>query len=242
MHPELIPSILETSYKKVVHRLEQVHGAVRAVQIDICDGVFVPSNTWPYMAPMLADGPDHYDMDFKALIASNGEDNMPMWEDFDFELDLMIADAKKLIPDLLAIGPVRVLFHAEAMKDLEGEMHELRKIVPGIVEVGIAINAGTNPEILFPLIDGGIVTSVQCMGIAKIGYQGQPFDERVFANLKTLRARYPDLPLCVDGAVTLENAQKLIEAGATRLAPGSGVFTAPDIKKRIADFKEILEK
>lgn len=237
---EIIPAVLEKTFGDVRHRLDQVVGSVKTVQIDICDGVFVPSVTWPYTDPILAHQANHYDKAFQEIIDGGGEVNMPNWEDFNFELDLMIADAKRLLPDLLTIGPSRVLFHAEALTDLESDMYELAKMVPPIVEVGIAINAGTDPEILFKLIDEKIVTSVQCMGIAKIGFQGQPFDERVLTNLKTLRARYPKLPLGVDGSVTLETAPKLIAAGATRLASGSGIFAAPDVAARISEFNKVV--
>jgi ribulose-phosphate 3-epimerase len=240
MRTEIIPAVLEKTFPDVTRRLEQVAGLVETVQIDICDGVFVPSVTWPYMAPLVADGPSHYDVAFKEIIDGAGEVNMPNWEDFNFELDLMVADAKKLLPDLLTLGPSRVLFHAEAFNDLYSEMHELAKTVPPLVEVGVAINADTNPEVLYKLLDEKIITSVQCMGIAKIGYQGQPFDERVLTNLKTLRTKYPTLPLGVDGSVTLETAPRLVEAGANRLASGSGIFAAPDIAQRISEFKNIL--
>ena len=237
---EIIPAVLEKSFADVEHRLHQVLGAVKTVQIDICDGVFVPSVTWPYTDPMLANQANHYDKAFAEIVEGGGEVVMPFWEEMDFELDLMVADAKRLLPDLLTIGPARVIFHAEALSDLEADMYELAKMVPPIVDVGIAINAETNPEILFNLIDEKIVTCVQCMGIPKIGFQGQPFDERVLANLKTLRARYPNLPLSVDGAVTLETAPKLIAAGATRLTSGSGIFAAPEPATRIAEFKKVM--
>lgn len=237
---EIIPAVLEKTYADVVRRLDQVVGSVKTVQIDVCDGIFVPSVTWPYTDPMRADQANHYDAAFQEIVDGAGEVNMPHWEEFDFELDLMIDDAKRHLPDLLTIGPSRVLFHAEAMKDLEGDMHELAKMMPPMVEVGIAINADTNPEILFPLIDDKIVTSVQCMGIAKIGYQGQPFDERVLTNLETLRAKYPNLPLGVDGSVTLETAPKLVKAGATRLASGSGIFAVEDPAERIGEFNALM--
>ncbi len=236
---EIIPAILEKNYTEVVRRLDQVAGSVKTVQIDICDGVFVPSITWPFVSPAQYDKTLNLDKGFRAIAAHEYE--IPHWEDFDFELDLMVADAKKLLPDLMGIGPARVLFHAEAFTDLYLEVEECCKLMPTIVEPGIAINADTNPEILFELLDNGIVTSVQCMGIAKIGYQGQPFDERVLSNLRTLRARYPLLPLGVDGSVTLETAPRLVEAGATRLASGSGIFAAPDISKRIEEFKKVLK-
>jgi ribulose-phosphate 3-epimerase len=236
---EIIPAVLEKNYTEVVRRLDQVAGIVKTVQIDICDGVFVPSITWPFISPAQYDKTLNLDKGYRSIV--EGEYEMPHWQDFDFELDLMVADSKALLPDLMTLGPARVLFHAEAFTDLYNEVEACCALLPTIVEPGIAINADTNPEILFELLDAGIITSVQCMGIAKIGYQGQPFDERVLKNLEILRARYPHLPLGVDGSVTLETAPRLVKAGANRLASGSGIFAAPDITARIGEFKKILE-
>ncbi len=235
---EIIPAILEKTFKDVSMRLDQTAGLVQTAQIDICDGVFVPSTTWPFISPAQYDKTLNMDEAYKRIVST--EDEMPHWEDFDFELDLMVADAKRLLPDFLALGPSRVIFHAEAFKDLNNDVRDVVKLLPEMVEPAIAINADTNPEILFLLLDEKIIKSVQCMGIAKIGYQGQPFDERVITNLKTLRARYPELPLSVDGSVTLETAPRLVEAGANRLASGSGIFATDDIAERISSFKNIL--
>lgn len=235
---EIIPAVLEKTYDDVAMRLDQTAGFVSTVQIDICDGVFVPSTTWPFISKAQYDKSLNMDESYKEIV--RGDMEMPHWEDFDFELDLMVADAKKLLPDFLALGPSRVIFHAEAFSDLYNEVFDLAKMLPGMVEPAIAINADTNPEVLYKLLDEKIIKSVQCMGIAKIGYQGQPFDERVITNLKTLRTRYPELPLSVDGSVTLETAPRLVKAGANRLASGSGIFAAPDIAERISEFKNIL--
>ncbi len=238
---EIIPAILEKSFNGVTEKLERVLGVTRTVQLDICDGVFVPSLTWPYTAPMFAEEPLHYDDYFKQIVSGEGEVDMPYWEDFDFELDLMIADAKRLLPNLLTIGPSRIIFHAEAFSDLHSQMHELIRMVPPIIEIGVAINPDTKPEILFPILDEKIVSFVQCMGISKIGYQGQNFDERVYENLKILRAKYPELPLAVDGSVKQDFAKKLVEAGATRLVSGSAIFSAEKIADRIAEFERVIQ-
>ena len=42
---EIIPAILPKDYAEILDKTEQVHGLVKAVQIDICDGHFVPSFT-----------------------------------------------------------------------------------------------------------------------------------------------------------------------------------------------------
>ena len=120
-------------------------------------------------------------------------------------------------------------------------LQECLKLLPTIVEPGISINPDTDPEILFEILDDGLVTSVQCMGIAKIGAQGEPFDERVFKTIEVLHTRYPNLPISVDGGVNLENAKRLLDAGVSRLVVGSAIFTAKDIPSRIAEFKKVVQ-
>jgi pentose-5-phosphate-3-epimerase len=42
---ELIPAILEKDFKKVEKKINLVNGLTKFVQVDICDGDFVPSKT-----------------------------------------------------------------------------------------------------------------------------------------------------------------------------------------------------
>jgi ribulose-phosphate 3-epimerase len=235
---EIIPAILEADFDSVANRLDQVVGSAKTVQIDICDGTFVPSITWPYLSPVAAGKSLNIENGLKAMIADEME--MPHWEEFDFELHLMVADAKRLIPDLMAIGPARVLFQVEAFTDYYTEIEGCCKLMSTIVEPGVAIDPDTNPEIIFELLDEGVITSVQCMGIAKLGVQGEPFDARVIKNIQILRARYPKLPIAVDGGVTLENAAELVAAGATRLVVGSAIFSTENIPEAIARFKKVI--
>ena len=80
---------------------------------------------------------------------------------------------------------------------------------------------------------------VQFMGIENIGYQGEPFDERVFEKIRELRERFPDTIISVDGGVSLENADKLIEAGANRLVSGSAIFESGDIAGTVEVFQNM---
>ena len=47
--------------------------------------------------------------------------------------------------------------------------------------------------------------------------QGQPFDERTLTLVSSIHATYPELEISVDGAVSFENIDDLIEAGVTQL-------------------------
>ena len=79
------------------------------------------------------------------------------------------------------------------------------------------------------------------MGIARIGFQGEPFDERVIEKIKEIKKHYPEMIVSVDGGVSLENAQALIEAGATRLVSGSAIFEDSDISSIIGEFRNLLQ-
>ncbi len=238
MH-EIIPALLETGYDGVAARLASVAGQVRTVQLDVCDGVFVPSVTWPFITAPAEGKSLNLESHFKEMVVESVD--MPHWEDFDFELDLMVLDVKRLLPDLLAIGPSRVYFHYEALSDPDADIEELIKLMPTIIEPGIAIGVTTDPALIFPMLDAGLVMAVQCMGIAEIGHQHEPFDERVLEQVRVIRERYPHIQIAVDGGVSLETAPKLIAAGATHLVAGSAIFTAPGIEQRIAEFKKVIQ-
>ncbi len=48
------------------------------------------------------------------------------------------------------------------------------------------------------------------------------------------------VPLCAIGGVTLENAPRLIEAGASLLAVISDLFDAPDVRSRARDYAKLF--
>jgi ribulose-phosphate 3-epimerase len=77
------------------------------------------------------------------------------------------------------------------------------------------------------------------MGIAKIGYQGQPFDERVLEQINQIRLASPNLPISVDGGVDVTTEPLLKAAGATRLVSGSAVFGAEDIGDAISSLEGV---
>ncbi len=240
---KIIPAVLEKNFDGLEKKLSLLSGFTDSVQIDICDGVFTPESTWPYISIPTEGKALNYDKYFQSMVAQASE--MPYWQGFDFEIDLMISDAKRLLPDLMNIGPSRVVFHFEAFQDFADEIYDLKKIVPSIVEVGVAFNPETDVSKIYPLIDVKMVTFVQCMGISKIGFQGSHFDEEVFektiSNIKLLREKYPDLPISVDGGVSLATAKKFVDAGASRLISGSAVFAGDMVEKNIAQLNAVIQ-
>ena len=107
-----------------------------------------------------------------------------------------------------------------------------------MIELGLAINTTTSIDVLAPYCHR--IDFVQCMGIARIGFQGEPFDERVLDQVRVARSTRPDMPISVDGAVNMETAKRLVETGATRLVSGSAILEADDFTQAIAEMKNLV--
>ena len=76
------------------------------------------------------------------------------------------------------------------------------------------------------------------------GFGGQSFIENSVAKVERLadirNAKGFNFKIEVDGGITIENAGRAAAAGADILVAGSAVFGAPDIERRIREFKAIL--
>lgn len=234
---EVIPAIMPSSFEDLVAKAERVKGIVPLAQIDIMDGVFVGSKSWPYRTAGEANEA-HF------LAMGKQDETLPFFDELDYEIDLMIAEPEKHIDEWLPLGASRLIFHIESIKDHElffshDFFREGARDIGGqpVIEAGLAINPQTSLEEIEPYISK--VDFVQCMGIAKIGYQGQPFDDGVLAHLNALRVKYPNLKLSVDGGVNFETAPLLRAAGANRLISGSVIFQSGDIAATVDQLKRV---
>ncbi len=237
---EIIPAILPRNYEDLKNKISLVRGIVPVVQVDICDGIFVKSTTWPFLGKndeevFLENSLEHH---FAAIL--NEQEGMPFWEDVEFELDLMVHDAVQNFDIYTKLGPRRIVFHLEAV----GRIEEFKNFLEGIdsyvrdvIEIGIALNQDTEVEKIFPLVNS--VDFIQVMGIARIGSQGEEFDEKCLDQIKKLKEKFSDLIVSVDGGVNMETAPKLIALGADRLVIGSAIFNTDDIISTIEKFEII---
>lgn len=229
---EIIPAILEKDYEDLKNKIALVRGVVPVVQIDFCDGVFVPTRTWPFSS---GGGADEH---FQRIL--NEQEGMPFWEDIDFELDLMVADAVENFDIYTKLGPKRIIFHIEAVGELESFHHFLEGIdmyIRDSIQIGVALNPSTPLPQIFPLIS--CIDFVQFMGNDKIGHKGISLDEQVYEKVKILREKYFDLSIAVDIGVSKETAPLLIKAGATKLIAGSAIFKTDDIIGTIEEFENL---
>src|SRR3989338_5104751 len=118
---EVIASVLPfKTFEELKNKIGSLRGVVETIQIDFCDGIFVPSQTWPFTSG----GFENYE--FQKIMRE--EQGLPFWEDFDFEIDLMVADAVENFDIYMKLGSKRIIFHMEAMESLE----DFRNFLEGI--------------------------------------------------------------------------------------------------------------
>lgn len=222
---EIIPAILPKDFAELAEKIDLVKDLVKVVQIDICDGQFVNNLTWPYRK---------HDDNFDKI--THEEDGLPGWKKLNFEIDLMVNRPEEVVEDWVQAGASRIVLHAEA----RGDVGKAIEMLEGRVEVGLALNVETPiaeiDNAKFGVKEGSL-QFVQLMGIDQIGFQGQAFDPRVIEKVREIKKIYPDYPISVDGGVSLENAQELIRAGATRLVVGSAIFESDNYIEAIRKFR-----
>lgn len=221
---EIIPAVMPKSYEDLANHAGMFAGVVPLIQLDIMDGKFVPDRTWPY---------GKHDPHFDAMLEE--EEGMPEWDTLDVEVDLMIENPEEWVGKWITLGARRIVVHVESMKDFE----KIRSLVPeGFAELGLALNTTTPVSVLEPYLDR--IDFVQCMGIEKIGFQGQPFDERVLEQVRALRALRPEMPISIDGSVNFETARMLVDVGATRLVSGSAILKSTDVSSAILELRNLV--
>jgi len=240
---DIIPAILPKNYEDLKNKIALVRGVVPIVQVDICDGIFVKTATWPFSSRAKSRNEVEFlnnDLDEHFRRILNEEEGLPFWEDIDFELDLMVANAVENFDIYAKLGPRRIIFHLEAVGNLEEFQHFLEGVdtyVRDAIQIGVAISPDASVKQIFPLVNS--VDFVQVMGILHEGIQGEEFDPKCLNQIKKLKEKFPDIIISVDGGVDFETAPKLIEAGADRLVIGSAIFNTDDIIGTVERFKQI---
>lgn len=221
---EVIPAIIPEDFQLLQQEMEAVKEHVPLVQIDVIDGVFAPEPTWPY-----ADSPET--VIFDEIVAQKR--GFPLWEDLQFEIDLMVDKPERVIDDWIAAGASAVIVHASST-----DKHS--EIFTKLAEKGTGIGLALKPSDSNDLVDRftNEIDFVQLMGSDEIGYHGVELDPLVYQKLEDIRRKHPDLALAVDIGVTFETAPQLARSGATRLVSGSAIFESDDISAAIEKLAE----
>lgn len=232
----IVPAVLPTSRDDLRAKLARFVGLADFIQIDIVDGAFASPASWPYVG-----GADEL-----AAIAEKGA-TLPHLGEFKFDIDLMVADPLVSIRSWIALGASRITVHVESttylpriVEDFNKTYGHERDFAPDLISFGLAIGNETDSAFLEPFIQD--IDYVQFMGITTIGKQGLPFDPRVVERVRAFKKKHHDVPVQVDGGVTLETAPALLDAGADRLIVGHALRDAEDVQATFRQFTALIEE
>lgn len=224
---DIVPALMPRSSQEFFSLVERIFPAAAAVQVDIMDGKLTPEANWPYIGDREI---------FEELL--RGEKTLPHKDALSYEADLMVREPLLAAREWIALGAERIILHINSDPALLETAATLRAESGGRVLFGLGVLATTPIEKIAPLIP--LFDFVQCMGIARIGFQGEPFDERVLAQTSLLREMWPERIISVDGGVTEDTAKRLVDAGARRLVIGSSIVKSPDPVEAIARFTALV--
>lgn len=227
---EIVPAIMPDSLEDFTQKSGRVSGVTEWAQIDVMDGEFVPSVSWPYH---LEDTQEFVDI-FEGRKALPGADMLS------YEVDFMVSDPEGEIMKWARVpGVKRLIAHVETIKDIDLLEHFLVFFGGRDQEFGLAVGIDGPLDVIKHYIED--LDVVQCMGIQKIGYQGQDFDPKVIDTIRSLREASKDVIISVDGGVSLDTAEALASAGANRLVSGSAVFNSEDMADAIRELENRAE-
>lgn len=239
---EIIPAIMASSYEDLATKVAAVIGLAKVVQIDAMDGKFVDSKSWPYIKSE--------DRDFIKIIKQ--DEGLPEWQDFDFEIDLMIRDVENEASKWIAAGASRLVIHYKSEPEdvIKRTLRDSKeKGVEVILDFELDMSVEEIIKILHnfekDIVDGEAnpieLDGIQIMGIDKIGFQGEKLDHKVISYVKEIHKEFPDLCISVDGGLKPEYARPLADAGASRLVVGSAIYESGSPRDAFEHFRAVLD-
>ena len=214
----MAPSILAADFTILGEQIKTVADAgADYIHIDVMDGEFVSSIS--FGMPLIK--------------------SIRKVTDKFFDVHLMVQNPERYIKDFVDCGADGITVHLEATKDIEHCIKEIRKYG---VRVGLSINPGTSLEPLRYLYDK--VDMILCMTVNP-GFGGQTYIESSTQKIKDLRSiideKGLDIDLEVDGGITKDNIETVLDAGANVIVMGSSVFRG-DITENVTYFRKVLDE
>lgn len=153
------------------------------------------------------------------------------------DVHLMIEKPENYAEQFKKAGADILTVHIEACKHLHRNIQQIKDLD---MKAGVAVNPHTPVSQLKDIIKD---IDLVCLMSVNPGFGGQKFIPNTLNKIKELRnmiaAAGVNVHIEIDGGVTLDNAQSIINAGADVLVAGNTVFKSADPKATIGLLKAI---
>jgi ribulose-phosphate 3-epimerase len=212
----IAPSMLSANFLHLESDIEMINNSQADwFHLDVMDGMFVPNISF---GPMII-----------GQMAKKATKTM--------DTHLMIEDPDRYILDFKNAGTDYLTVHYEACRHLHRSVQAIKK--EGL-KAGVSLNPHTPISVLEDIIAD--VDLVLIMSVNP-GFGGQKFIENSYAKIERLNnlisQKNSQALIEVDGGVNLENAPKLVAAGADVLVAGNAIFKAENPTETIRKMKSL---
>jgi ribulose-phosphate 3-epimerase len=216
---QIVPSILAADFARLAEQIESVErGGATMLHLDVMDGHFVPNFTI---------GPPVVECIRKVTRVR-------------LDIHLMIDDPDYYAPIFIQAGADQVSVHQEVCPNLDRTLRMIR--TEGAL-AGVVINPATPVAMLEEVLD--VADYVLVMSVNP-GFGGQHFLPRSLEKVRQLdhqrRERRLQLPIEIDGGITLENLPDAVRAGCDWIVTGSSIFHTPDLAATVRQMQQTAQE
>lgn len=214
--PIVAPSILAADFANLQKEITMINdSSADWIHVDIMDGVFVPNIS----------------MGLPVVQAVKKHARKPL------DVHLMIVQPERYLEDFRKAGADVLTVHIEASTHLHRTIQHIKSLG---AKAGVALNPHTPVSSLSEVLED---IDLVCLMSVNPGFGGQKFIPNTYQKIrelsKMITAKNAQVSIEIDGGVNMENAQPLLDAGATVLVAGNFVFSSVDPKGTIAQLKKV---
>lgn len=214
--PIIAPSLLSANFLKLEEDCKMLNESEADwFHLDVMDGRFVPNISF---GPMI--------IEFIRKTTAKPCD-----------VHLMILEPGNYAETFKKAGADILTVHIEACNHLHRNIQQIKALE---MQAGVAVNPHTPIKSLKDIIAD---VDLVCLMSVNPGFGGQSFIANSLNKIKELRKMISESGskalIEIDGGVTLDNAQSIIDAGADVLVAGNTVFKSSNPKETIRILKHI---
>jgi ribulose-phosphate 3-epimerase len=212
----IAPSLLAADFRNLEREFEKINSSeAEWIHFDVMDGQNVPNISFGF--PLL-------------------EATRKLTDKY-IDVHLMIENPSKYFEEFKKYGADGLTIHYENQPNIKEQLQTIKALG---MKAGLVINPNTDVSVLEPYLSE--LDLILIMSVFP-GFGGQKFIEATYDRVKQARKLIEDSGRCiilqVDGGVSLDNSQALIDAGADALVCGSALFKENDFEGYVLKLQNI---